>query len=153
MKLLIAAFFGLLFGAGLLLSGMTDPARVIAFLDVAGAWNPSLAFVMGGAIVSAAPLFAWGRSRARPLTAEAFEAPGNPRVDSRLLAGAAIFGVGWGLAGLCPGPALVNVGLAPEAIWPFAGALVAGLALAAGFSRVRSALRHEAPAPLIDPCG
>lgn len=120
---------GLIFGAGLLLSGMTDPARVIGFLDWTGAWDPSLAFVMGGAILSAAPLFALARRRSRPLFAEAFERSTEDTIDARLLIGAAVFGVGWGLAGICPGPALVLIGLDPLAIAPFIAALAVGFIL------------------------
>jgi uncharacterized membrane protein YedE/YeeE len=120
---------GLLFGGGLLLSGMTDPARVIGFLDWSGQWDPSLAFVMGGAIASAAPLFALARRRTRPLFAEAFERDAEDTIDARLVTGAAIFGIGWGLAGICPGPALVLIGLDPIAIAPFIAALAVGFIL------------------------
>ena len=120
MKAWLALAFGALFGAGLLLSGMTSPLRVLGFLDVAGDWDPSLAFVMGGAILAAAPLFALARRR------DGEAGPSGP-IDARLLGGAAVFGVGWGLAGVCPGPALVDLPLAPLAVLPFLAAMFAGL--------------------------
>ncbi|MDR3504711.1 MAG: hypothetical protein P4L52_00530 [Acidocella sp.] len=117
MRALTAFAFGLLFGLGLLLSGMTDPDRVKAFLDVAGAWNPALALVMGGAIAVALPAFALARGNKNSLLGEAITLPANRRIDARLLTGAAIFGLGWGLAGICPGPGLVLAGhLAPGAL-------------------------------------
>lgn len=104
---IVAFLLGLLFAVGLALGGMTNPAKVKAFLDVAGAWDPSLMFVMGGA-VSVYLFFFWGlRPRmARPLFASAFQLPSRRDFDARLLVGAGIFGVGWGLGGVCPGPAL-----------------------------------------------
>jgi uncharacterized protein len=125
----VAFLLGLLFGAGLLVSGMTDPGRVTGFLDVAGRWDPSLAFVMGGAVAVAAPLFLIARKRARPLIGATFETPERESADLRLLGGAAVFGVGWGLAGLCPGPALVVLGLDPLAVWPFALSMAVGLGI------------------------
>jgi len=104
---LFALLAGLLFGAGLLLSGMTDPARVRAFLDITGAWNPSLAFVMGGAVLTALPVFLHTRRFATTPAARTLRDLAAKPVDRALLLGAALFGVGWGLSGLCPGPALV----------------------------------------------
>lgn len=125
MKPSIAFGFGLLFGLGLLLSGMTSPDKVTGFLDVTGAWDPSLAFVMGGAVLTAAPLFA------RKRRAGAGEpVAGSAAIDGRLLVGAAIFGIGWGLAGICPGPALVNIAIAPVVVLPFVAAMLAGLFVA-----------------------
>jgi uncharacterized membrane protein YedE/YeeE len=111
MKACQAFAFGLLFGAGLLLSGMGSPLRVLGFLDLAGRWDPTLAFVMGGAVLTAAPLFALAR-RGKPA-----ESPGS--IDRRLLIGAGVFGVGWGLAGVCPGPAVADLPLAPLAAAAF----------------------------------
>ncbi|AIT05133.1 hypothetical protein MC45_00245 [Sphingomonas taxi] len=125
MKLLPAALFGLLFGLGLALSGMADPARVLGFLDVAGAWDPGLAFVMAAAVSTAAPLFALAGRR----HGIAASAPAT-RMDFRLIGGAAIFGIGWGLAGICPGPALVDLAFAPWRLLPFLGAMILGLLLA-----------------------
>jgi uncharacterized membrane protein YedE/YeeE len=127
MKVLSAALFGLLFGAGLIVSGMTDPARVIGFLDVTGAWNPALAFVMGGAVVVALPAFAFARRGGASALGGAIELPPDRfRIDRRLLAGAAIFGVGWGLVGVCPGPSLVLFGQDPSRAALFVGAMIVG---------------------------
>jgi uncharacterized membrane protein YedE/YeeE len=121
-----AAFSGGLFGAGLLLSGMTNPALVLAFLDVAGHWNPALAFVMCGAILVAAPAFARARRLPVSLLGDPILLPDRFRIDTRLVAGAALFGIGWGLTGICPGPGIVLV----TTLRP--GALLFGLGLAAG---------------------
>ena len=130
MKRPVAFAFGLLFGLGLALSGMTSPDRVIGFLDIAGAWNPSLAFVMGGAVLTAAPLFALARKRQPALVLPT-------AIDWRLIGGAAIFGIGWGLAGICPGPGIVNLAIMPAAAAPFVVALGLGLLLARGLSGKR----------------
>jgi len=125
---LVALLLGLLFGAGLLVSGMTDVHRVQGFLDLFGAWDPSLAFVMGGALLVTLPAFQWARHRGRhPWLAEAFQWPRKTGIDARLVAGAVLFGAGWGLVGLCPGPALVNLGSGSAAILQFTGAMMAGM--------------------------
>lgn len=108
MSVVIGFVSGLVFALGLALARMTDPNLVLAFLDVAGAWNPALAFVMGGAIPIFAVAFYGSKRRARPLFAERFQHPTARFVDGRLLSGAVLFGLGWGLAGYCPGPALVS---------------------------------------------
>lgn len=105
----LALLAGLLFGAGLILAGMTDPTVVLAFLDVAGAWNPSLAFVMGGAVAVTLIGFRWAMGRTTPWWDAQFHLPKPQAVDTRLLTGAALFGVGWGLTGYCPGPALTSL--------------------------------------------
>ena len=108
MNAITAALFGLVFGLGLVISGMTDPNRILAFLDVAGDWDPTLALVMAGAITVALPAYALARRRTTAALGEAIDLPDRTRpVTARLVAGAAIFGVGWGLSGLCPGPAVV----------------------------------------------
>jgi uncharacterized membrane protein YedE/YeeE len=129
-KALAAALSGLLFALGLAVSGMTEPARVLAFLDVTGAWDPSLAFVMVGALAVYAPAhYLITRRRARPLLAASFELPATAPIDAKLLTGAAVFGVGWGLAGFCPGPALVaSAAGAGEAVWTSLG-MLAGMLL------------------------
>ncbi len=128
---MIAALAGFLFAAGLALSGMTSPARVIGFLDVAGAWDPQLMFVMGGALASYALLYRWVRRRfAHPLLEAGFHVPDGSKLDPRLVLGAALFGVGWGLMGLCPGPALVAVGAGKLEALAFAVAMAAGMVLA-----------------------
>lgn len=121
----IALAAGALFGLGLAVSGMTNPDKVLNFLDVAGRWDPSLGLVMGGALLVSVPGFAWIR-RHRP---DACAAPAYQHVDTRLLAGSALFGIGWGIAGYCPGPALANLAHAGEAI-AFVGAMLAGSQLA-----------------------
>ena len=131
LRRLAAGLAGLVFGTGLLLSGMTSPAKVLGFLDVAGRWDPSLAFVMGGGLLVAAPLYAWAARRPCAWDGSAADLPVSSGIDGRLIAGAAIFGVGWGLAGICPGPALVDLAIAPARFAPFVIALAAGLVLAA----------------------
>lgn len=138
MRWLTAFAIGLLFGAGLLLSGMADPANVLAFLDVAGAWNPSLALVMAGAIGVAAPAYAWVRRHPRTLGGEPIALPPRGPVTPRLAAGSVLFGVGWGLVGLCPGPALVWLGQGGPALTQaalFAASLGGGLRLSGVWSR------------------
>lgn len=127
MKQIVAFVAGLAFGFGLLVSGMSSPDKVLAFLDLAGVWNPGLAFVMGGAVLTAAPLFWLARRRNRPLAGEAYDRPDSTRIDRRLIGGAVLFGIGWGLAGICPGPAVVNLVLAPMATLPFVLAMIAGI--------------------------
>jgi uncharacterized membrane protein YedE/YeeE len=119
---------GLVFGIGLLLGGMADPRKVLAFLDLAGAWDPSLALVMGGAIAVALPAFALARRRPRAWSGDAIALPTNRRIDARLAIGGLLFGVGWGLAGYCPGPALVALGSGS------AGAALFVLAMGVGMS-------------------
>jgi uncharacterized protein len=110
MSLFSAFAAGLVFGVGLIVSGMTDPGKVIGFLDVAGDWDPSLAFVMGGAVLVGFFAFRFAGRRARTFLGGAMQLPHNRDIDKRLLAGSALFGIGWGLAGFCPGPALVSFG-------------------------------------------
>jgi len=129
MRTLVAGIFGVLFGAGLALAGMTDPARVLNFLDFFGTWDPTLACVLGGAVVTSGVGFAVGRHRARPWLGESFALPTRTDVDGRLVAGATLFGVGWGLAGLCPGPALANLGRPSASLYVFVTAMVAGILL------------------------
>lgn len=127
MKTVLAALLsGTLFGAGLAWSGMTNPARVLGFLDVAGNWDPTLVLVMGGALLVAAPLFALVLRRPRPLLAEVFALPSKRELDARLLGGAVVFGIGWGLIGLCPGPAIAGLVTGSPAIVVFVVAMLAG---------------------------
>lgn len=135
MRTLVAFLAGLTFGFGLLVSGMSSPDKVLAFLDLAGAWDPSLAFVMGGAVLSATPLFWLARRRQRPLVGETYDQPDTRLVDKRLIGGAVLFGIGWGVAGICPGPAVVDLILAPAATIPFVAAMIAGILVSA---RLRS---------------
>jgi hypothetical protein len=107
---------------------MTNPAKVLSFLDVAGHWDPTLALVMGSALAVNAAGYAVARRRGRPWLAESFEIPTRRDLDPRLLSGAAVFGVGWGLVGLCPGPALANLLRGSVEIWLFVGAMLLGVA-------------------------
>jgi len=127
---LVAACCGLLFGAGLALSRMIDPARVLGFLDVlGGAWDPTLLFVFIGALLIAVPGFAQAREREQPYFAPVFVAPAGNAIDRDLLMGAVLFGIGWGLAGICPGPAVVNLAsLEPQALL-FAASMLGGMFL------------------------
>ena len=125
----IALLSGALFGLGLAVSGMTDPDKVLNFLDIGGRWDPSLALVMGGALAVSMPGFAWLRRRGASLCGDGL-APAPPaRIDARLLVGSALFGIGWGIAGYCPGPALANLAHGGEAI-AFVLAILAGSQLA-----------------------
>ena len=135
-----AAAAGLLFSLGLGLGGMTDPSRVQGFLDFTGAWNPSLAFVMAGAIAVHAPLSWLIRRRKAPVLAPAFPATSKTGVDGRLLAGAALFGVGWGLSGYCPGPALVSLSSGVGQVTLFVLSMFGGMWLFGWWERSRAAL-------------
>lgn len=128
--LLLALVAGLLFGVGLGVSGMTRPEKVLGFLDVTGAWDASLLFVMGGAVGVHFCAYRLVRRRAAPLFAERFELPQARRVDARLCFGAATFGVGWGIAGYCPGPALVSLVSGQASVVVFVLAMLAGMRLA-----------------------
>lgn len=128
-RLLSAFGIGLLFGLGLVISQMVDPAKVLAFLDVAGAWDPSLAFVMLGAVAVTAVGYRVVLARQDPLLADRFQVPTRSDIDTELLLGSAIFGVGWGLGGFCPGPALTALGLGRWDVGLFVLAMLAGMAL------------------------
>jgi uncharacterized membrane protein YedE/YeeE len=118
---------GTLFGFGLALSGMLDPVRVQGFLDVFGVWDPSLAFVLGGAVTVAMAGMAWIRRMPRPLLADRFHWPMNSRIDAPLVVGSAIFGLGWGLGGFCPGPALASLSLGLTPALVFVAFMLAGM--------------------------
>lgn len=128
-SLIIALLAGLVFGLGLVLSGMANPAKVLGFLDLGGAWDPSLAFVMGGAIAVALPAFAWARKRSRSLLNEPINLPTARQVDRRLVLGSLLFGIGWGVAGFCPGPGVVALGMGQPKALLFVGAMLAGMVL------------------------
>lgn len=126
----ITAFVaGLIFGTGLILAGMANPAKVLAFLDIAGHWDPSLALVMGGAIPVSAIGFYLTRHRTAPLFSASFQVPTNRKLDKRLVLGALGFGVGWGLAGFCPGPALVALGTGSLKAVVFVAAMLSGMVI------------------------
>jgi len=125
----IALAAGLLFGAGLAVSGMADPQRVQAFLDLGGDWDPTLAFVMGGAMLVMVIAWAIQRRMAAPVAAGKFDLPATNRIDARLAIGALIFGAGWGIGGLCPGPAIADLAIAPVQAAMFVAAMLAGMAI------------------------
>ncbi|MFN3474801.1 MAG: DUF6691 family protein [Blastomonas sp.] len=126
---IIALAAGLIFGAGLAISGMADPQRVQAFLDLFGVWDPTLAFVMGGAMIPMAVAWRIQRRMAAPVAVSRFDLPGTAKVDRRLAIGAVIFGAGWGIGGLCPGPAIADLAIAPAPAAMFIAAMLAGMAV------------------------
>jgi uncharacterized protein len=140
----MATFFALLagavFGVGLIVSGMADPAKVLGFLDIGGAWDPSLAFVMGGAILVGAFAFTFARKRTLSLLGLEMRMPAGTRLDRRLVGGSLLFGVGWGIAGFCPGPALVALGMGERKALIFVAAMMIGMGLFELLER-RKALR------------
>ncbi|MEI2296962.1 YeeE/YedE family protein [Ensifer sp. MJa1] len=127
LRLAASLVAGVIFGFGLSLSGMLDPKRVRAFLDITGDWNPSLAFVLGGAVFVSALGVLLTRRLQHPLFDTAFHLPDNRVIDRRLIVGSAIFGTGWGLVGLCPGPALASLSLGLPATMLFVAAMIAGM--------------------------
>lgn len=127
MRLLLAALAGLLFGAGLVVAGMSDPANIISFLDITGAWDPALMFVMGGAVITYAILIRPTLGRGRPWLDTELHLPTHTAIDLRLVAGAAIFGVGWGISGFCPGPSIVAAFAGLTSAIVFVGAMIAGM--------------------------
>lgn len=129
MSLFISALSGLVFGLGLILSGMANPAKVSGFLDLAGAWDPSLALVMGGAVGVGLIGFALAKRRRSAWSGDAIDLPTSTVIDRRLLIGGLLFGAGWGIGGYCPGPALVSAGSGSSAGLLFVGAMLAGMAL------------------------
>lgn len=135
MSVALAAAAGVLFALGLALADMTSPARVRAFLDVGGSWDGTLAFVMAGAIAVYAPVARLVRRRGRPWRAAQFHWPEHEAIDARLVAGAALFGVGWGLSGYCPGPALVALGTGGTGVLVFVATLIAGIAITRACTR------------------
>jgi uncharacterized membrane protein YedE/YeeE len=128
MKMLLGALLsGLVFGFGLVISGMTQPAKILGFLDIFGVWDPTLAFVMGAALAVSLPGFYFARRRVRPLLTAHFRWPTRSEIDAPLIGGAALFGIGWGLVGLCPGPAIVNLATFLPQILVFVVAMGAGM--------------------------
>ncbi len=127
MRFVLFYGIGLIFGFGIALSGMINPAKVLNFFDIAGTWDPSLAFVMGGALAVTFVGYRIVLARPAPLAEPRFQLPANRRIDARLIGGAALFGVGWGIAGFCPGGALPALGAGVAAVYWFVGALIAGI--------------------------
>lgn len=147
-SLLVAGLAGVLFAAGLVLGGMTQPARVIAFLDVTGSWDPTLLFVMGGAVGVHLPLLLWLRRRRQPWLAPSARLPRSSGIDAPLVIGAALFGIGWGLSGYCPGPALVASVTARANVLLLVGSMFVGMGLC---DLVRSMRRTTPAAPTPNP--
>ena len=137
MKLGTALLAGLLFGLGLSLSGMTSPAVVLGFLDIAGAWNPRLLFVMAGAVITTAIGYRWVWRGARPWFDDVFHVPEATRFDKRLVLGALLFGIGWGIAGYCPGPALASLSGAAPSLLALVVSMIAGWWLAARLPAIK----------------
>ena len=129
MQLLIAFGTGLVFGIGLLVSGLANPAKVLAFLDLGGAWDPSLLFTMGGAVAVAAVAFRSARQRGRTLLGAAIRLPVATGIDRRLVLGSVVFGIGWGLAGFCPGPAIASLAAGSTKPLLFVLAMVTGMGI------------------------
>ena len=126
-QLLVALFAGALFGAGLAFSGMADPARVQGFLDLFGNWDPTLAFVMGGAMIPMALAWLVQKRLEKPIANAEFSLPGTTLIDRKLTIGAILFGAGWGISGLCPGPGLADLAINPLPALAFVAALLAGM--------------------------
>ncbi|MFA7433255.1 MAG: DUF6691 family protein [Gemmobacter sp.] len=141
MRILSALLIGAVFGAGIALSGMANPAKVLNFFDIAGTWDPSLAFVMGGALAVTALGYRLVLRRPAPLLDARFHLPGTSRIDLPLIGGAVLFGIGWGITGFCPGGVIPALGLAEHDAFLFVAAMMAGIALA------RAAGRQRAPRP------
>ncbi len=123
---LVSLLCGVLFGVGLAASGMTDPAKVQGFLDISGLWDPSLIFVMGGAVTITVLGFRWVLKLSQPVLSESFDLPTSTAIDKRLIVGAALFGIGWGISGLCPGPAIASIAYLNPDIGLFLAAMFAG---------------------------
>lgn len=151
----ISAFVvGLIFGTGLIISGMTDPSKIIGFLDVAGAWDPSLAFVMGGAVLVGLIAFRFARRRTVSFLGGAMHLPNARLIDRPLVLGSLAFGVGWGLAGYCPGPAVVAFGSGQDKAVVFLVAMIAGMALYEAADRhFHARRRRRTPRELSDVAG
>ena len=144
LKIIIGLISGLLFGAGLIVSGLADPAKVTAFLNVTGSWDPSLAFVMGGALAVFTPFYHLViKKRSHAINGEKFSWTKNNKVDGTLISGAAIFGAGWGLAGFCPGPAMASLGGGSLIVFVFMLSMLLGLTLA------RQYLQGNLPLPFV----
>ena len=145
MQAVFALISGLVFGLGLILSGMANPAKVLAFLDLAGRWDPSLALVMAGAIAVALPAFAWAKRRKTSMLGTPLSLPASTTIDARLVGGGLLFGVGWGLAGFCPGPAIVALGAGYGKAGAFIVAMLMGMAAVDLIERKRVRSESETP--------
>lgn len=139
MNILTAFVAGLIFGAGLLVAGMANPAKVLAFLDIAGSWDPSLAFVMIGAIGIGTPAFFIAKRKSVSFLGEKMQLPTSQMIDARLIGGSVLFGIGWGIAGICPGPALVLLGVGVTKCIIFVLAMIAGMLIFQGLEKLKAA--------------
>jgi uncharacterized membrane protein YedE/YeeE len=139
MNILTAFVAGLIFGAGLLVAGMANPAKVLAFLDIAGSWDPSLAFVMIGAIGIGTPAFFIAKRKSVSLLGEKMQLPTSQVIDARLIGGSVLFGIGWGIAGICPGPALVLLGAGVTKGIIFVLAMIAGMLIFQALEKLKAA--------------
>jgi uncharacterized membrane protein YedE/YeeE len=139
MRLISTYLIGLVFGTGIALSGMANPAKVLNFFDIAGTWDPSLIFVMGGALVTTFVGYKLVFGRRAPVFEDRFSLPSNRSIDARLVGGSALFGIGWGIAGFCPGGALPALGTGRWEVFAFTAALVAGIFLARFIQSVTAA--------------
>lgn len=126
-RTILAGLIGLVFGTGIALSGMANPAKVLNFFDIAGAWDPSLLLVMVSALVVTAIGYHFVLKQAKPVCGEKFHLPANRKIDAPLVAGSALFGIGWGISGFCPGGAIPALGLGEISAWTFVGAMLAGI--------------------------
>lgn len=150
LRLLTGAISGILFGSGMIISGMVDPNKVIAFLDIFGEWDPSLAFVMGGALLVFTPIYHFQiKPRKQAINGDAFAYTNNQKVDRKLLLGATIFGAGWGLAGFCPGPVVSSIAGGSEVILTFMLSLLVGMVIANQYLAGR--FRFVSPYQTVDP--
>jgi uncharacterized membrane protein YedE/YeeE len=147
MQILMALIAGLVFGLGLIVSGMTNPAKVIGFLDLAGEWDPSLAFVMGGAVLVGLVAFRFAAKRSKALLGDAMRLPTATQIDRRLVLGGLAFGVGWGLAGYCPGPAVASLGTGVTEPIIFVVAMLVGMAVFEVRERLAAARIQRAGSP------
>jgi len=144
-KLLVSLIAGLIFGVGLIVSGMGNPAKVLNFLDLFGTWDPSLAFVMGGAVIVTFIGYRLVLKRTSPVLHTRFHLPTRKDVDGQLIAGASLFGLGWGLGGFCPGPAFVSLPLASQGILIFFPAMLVGMIVARMVSSYRAHVQSASP--------
>ena len=138
MNVIAALFAGLVFGLGLIVSGMANPAKVLGFLDLGGNWDPSLAFVMAGAIAVGAVAFTVANRRSRSMLGAEMRLPSARHLDRRLILGSMLFGIGWGVAGFCPGPALVSLGMGEVKALVFVAAMLVGMGVFELFERRKS---------------
>ncbi len=143
MRFVLIYYIGVIFGTGIVLSGMANPAKVINFFDIAGSWDPSLAFVMGGAVVVAFLGYRWVLKQPAPMFDPHFQVPTSRTIDARLVGGSAVFGIGWGIAGFCPGGALPALGTGNTDVLIFTAALVAGIFAARLMMRITATLTED----------